>query len=55
MPATHAQPHNIIVAERDFTWADDLKLIVDIVARHFSDFNGNGFYPHPDEVAPCRR
>ena len=50
MPATHAQPRNIIVAQRDFPWADDLKLIIDIVTRHFGDFNGNGFYPHPDEV-----
>ena len=50
MPAMHAQPRNIIVVPRDFAWAQDLTSIVDIVARHFSDFNGNGFYPHPDEV-----
>jgi hypothetical protein len=23
---------------------------VAIVSRYFSDYNGNGFYPHPDEV-----
>jgi hypothetical protein len=40
---------NIVVARRDFTWGDELGRIGAIIGRHFADFNGNGFYPHPDE------
>jgi hypothetical protein len=40
---------NIVLARRDFDWGTDLDAIVAIVRRHFNDFNGNGFYPHPDE------
>lgn len=32
-------------------WDQDQAAIVALVGRYFSDFNGNGFYPHPDEVA----
>jgi hypothetical protein len=32
-------------------WNGELQQIVATVARHFQDFNDNGFYPHPDEVA----
>ncbi|MYM88692.1 hypothetical protein GTP91_16110 [Rugamonas sp. FT82W] len=39
------------MARRDFDWGLDLAAIAAIVGRHFKDFNGNGFYPHPDEVA----
>lgn len=45
----HPQPA-VVVAPRDFAWGDDLTAIIALVARYFSDFNGNGFYPHPDEV-----
>lgn len=40
---------NISIVESNFSWGEDLASILDIVARHFADFNGNGFYPHPDE------
>ena len=40
---------NIVVTKRDFAWGDELGRIAAIIGRHFPDFNGNGFYPHPDE------
>ncbi|TFW25226.1 TauD/TfdA family dioxygenase [Duganella callida] len=51
MGASFNQPQNIFVAARDFDWGSDLDTIVALVGSRFSDFNGNGFYPHPDEVA----
>lgn len=42
---------NIMLARGNFTWGDELERIVALVARYFPDFNGNGFYPHPDEIA----
>lgn len=44
------QPQNIFLATRDFEWGSDLDTIVALVASRFSDFNDNGFHPHPDEV-----
>jgi len=51
MGAAFHLPQNIVIAQRDFDWGDDLAAIVATVRRYFSDFNGNGFYPHADEVA----
>jgi alpha-ketoglutarate-dependent taurine dioxygenase len=45
------QNGNIAVVKTNFSWGDDLARIIAIVERHFDDFNGNGFYPHPDEEA----
>ena len=42
---------NIVLTRRNFDWGGDLAATVAIVRRHFSDFNGNGFYPHPDELS----
>jgi hypothetical protein len=39
------------VARGACAWNGELQQIVAIVTRFFSDFNGNGFYPHPDEQA----
>ncbi|MBV8470275.1 MAG: TauD/TfdA family dioxygenase [Burkholderiaceae bacterium] len=51
MLASIEQHGNIVVAQRDFSWGMELANIAGIVARHFPDFNGNGFYPHPQEQA----
>jgi len=40
---------NIYTANADFSWGEDLDAVIRIVSHHFADFNGNGFYPHPDE------
>jgi alpha-ketoglutarate-dependent taurine dioxygenase len=45
------QSGKISIVKRAFSWGTDLLNIVAIVQRHFADFNGNGFYPHPDEEA----
>lgn len=45
------QNGNIAILKTNFSWGDDLARIIGIVERHFDDFNGNGFYPHPDEEA----
>lgn len=45
------QTGKISIVKRNFSWGEDLALIVRTVERHFSDFNGNGFYPHPEEEA----
>jgi hypothetical protein len=41
----------IAVANAAFSWGDDLSRVFEIIASYFNDFNDNGFYPHPDEVA----
>jgi hypothetical protein len=41
----------IAVVNAAFSWGIDLNRLFEIVASHFNDFNDNGFYPHPDEVA----
>jgi alpha-ketoglutarate-dependent taurine dioxygenase len=51
MFSTIEQNGNISVVKTNFTWGDDLAKVIDIIAGHFDDFNGNGFYPHPDEEA----
>lgn len=51
MGAALKQSPHIFVTGRDFDWGQDQSAIVAIVSRYFSDYNGNGFYPHPDEVA----
>jgi alpha-ketoglutarate-dependent taurine dioxygenase len=51
MLAITEQSAAVSVARRSADWGRDLAHIVAIVGRHFSDFNGNGFYPHPDEQA----
>ncbi|TWI63536.1 TfdA family taurine catabolism dioxygenase TauD [Pseudoduganella lurida] len=43
------QSGNIAVVQTNFSWGEDLARVIAIVERHFDDFNGNGFYPHPDE------
>lgn len=50
MGAALRQSPRIFVTERTFDWGRDQEAIVAIVSRYFSDYNGNGFYPHPDEV-----
>lgn len=49
MFSTIEKSGNISIVNCNFSWRDDLATILAIVARHFNDFNGNGFYPHPDE------
>lgn len=51
MGAALKQSPQIFITERDFHWGDDQSAIAAIVGRYFSDYNGNGFYPHPEEVA----
>jgi len=41
----------IAVADAAFSWGDDLNRLFRIIERQFQDFNNNGFYPHPHEVA----
>jgi alpha-ketoglutarate-dependent taurine dioxygenase len=45
------QSGKISIVKRDFSWGSDLGAIIAIVEQHFDDFNGNGFYAHPDEEA----
>jgi alpha-ketoglutarate-dependent taurine dioxygenase len=45
------QSGRISIVKRAFSWGADLHTIITIVEQHFDDFNGNGFYPHPDEEA----
>lgn len=45
------QSPQVFVNQRNFDWGQDQAAIIALVGRYFSDFNGNGFYPHPDEVA----
>ncbi len=40
---------NISIVKRNFSWGEDLTRIIHTVESHFDDFNGNGFYPHPQE------
>lgn len=40
----------IVQALGEFSWGNDLNIIFDILSNRFDSFNGNGFYPHPDEV-----
>ncbi len=40
---------SIAIAKRNFSWGEDLARIVRIVGNYFEDFNGNGFFPHPEE------
>ncbi|KQQ35961.1 hypothetical protein ASF61_07005 [Duganella sp. Leaf126] len=47
--AFQQSPH-VFVTQRDFDWGQDQAAIIALVGRYFSDFNGNGFYPHRDEV-----
>lgn len=49
MGAALKQSTQIFIIERTFDWGQDQDTIVAIVSRYFSDYNGNGFYPHPDE------
>jgi len=42
---------SISIVKRNFSWGEDLARIIEIVEDHFDDFNGNGFYPHPQEEA----
>jgi alpha-ketoglutarate-dependent taurine dioxygenase len=41
----------IAVADAAFVWGNDLDRLFRVIERQFKDFNNNGFYPHPDEVA----
>ncbi len=50
MGAALKQAPRIFITERSFDWGQDQATIVAIVDRYFRDYNGNGFYPHPDEV-----
>jgi len=50
MGAALRQSPRIFINERSFEWGRDQAAIVATVSRYFSDYNGNGFYPHPDEV-----
>lgn len=55
MLAPLKRPAHVTVIDRDFAWGDDLAGAIAIVRRHFDDFNGNGFYPHPQEVEMQRQ
>jgi alpha-ketoglutarate-dependent taurine dioxygenase len=50
MGAAIEQAPQIFITERTFDWGQDQATILAIVNRYFSDYNGNGFYPHPDEI-----
>ncbi len=39
------------IANSSFCWGDDLPRLFQVIQRRFNDFNDNGFYAHPDEVA----
>lgn len=41
----------IAIADSAFSWGSDLDSLFQTIERRFADFNDNGFYPHPDEVA----
>lgn len=41
-------------ARRVREWNGELETIIEFVTRRFSDSNGNGYFPHPDEVAMQR-
>lgn len=41
----------IAIADSAFSWGSDLDSLFQMIERRFADFNDNGFYPHPDEVA----
>lgn len=45
------QSGKISIVKCAFSWGSDLDTVIAIVEQHFDDFNGNGFYPHPDEEA----
>jgi len=51
MFSTIEQNRNIAVVKTNFKWGDDLTKVIAIIEAHFEDFNGNGFYPHPNEEA----
>jgi alpha-ketoglutarate-dependent taurine dioxygenase len=51
MLTTIEQSGKISIVKGTFSWGADLDAIHTLVAQHFHDFNGNGFYPHPDEEA----
>jgi len=55
MLTTIEQSGKISIVKRSFSWGADLDAIHALVAQHFDDFNGNGFYPHPDEEALRRK
>lgn len=55
MLTTIEQFGKISIVKRSFSWGADLDAIHTLVAQHFDDFNGNGFYPHPDEEALRRK
>lgn len=42
---------SVAVADAAFVWGSDLERLFKIIERQFQDFNDNGFYPHPNEVA----
>jgi alpha-ketoglutarate-dependent taurine dioxygenase len=41
---------NVAFAKSGFSWNADLDSIFSILSKRFDNFNGNGFYAHPDEV-----
>jgi alpha-ketoglutarate-dependent taurine dioxygenase len=41
----------IAFANSTFTWGADLDRIFEILSKYFDNFNDNGFYAHPDEIA----
>lgn len=41
----------IAIVNSAFSWGGDLDRLFQVIERRFNDFNDNGFYPHPDEVA----
>jgi alpha-ketoglutarate-dependent taurine dioxygenase len=55
MLTTIEQSGKISIVKRNFSWGADLDATYALVAQHFDDFNGNGFYPHPDEEALRRK
>ena len=55
MLTTIEQSGKISIVKRSFSWGADLDAIHALVSQHFDDFNGNGFYPHPDEEALRRK
>src|SRR5471030_1120285 len=51
MPTSLNKSENVTISPADISWGSDLNSIYEILRMRFNDFNENGFYAHPEEVA----